>query len=95
MTDPETHFPIDDQEDDLSASTCTVWRGAKTANNFMEIKLGVQHKVTTGYKVYTTGTGVTNGEVQYSGNGMLQEMMFESATSVLAGAVLLVSLLTF
>ena len=66
LTDPETHFPFDDQEDDLSASTCTVWRGAKTGNNFMEIKLGVQHKVMTGYKVYTTGTGVTNGEVQYS-----------------------------
>ena len=95
MTDPETHFPFDDQEDDLSASTCTVWRGAKTANNFMEIKLGVQHKVMTGYKVYSTGIGVTNGEVQYSGNGMLQEMVFENATSLLAGAAFLVSLLTF
>ena len=95
LTDPETNFPFDNQDDGKSAVSCSVWRANKTPNNAMEIKLGTPYKVQTGYKIYATGADLTNGATTASGNGLLQEMTFDAASYLLAGATLLASALAF
>ena len=95
LTDPETNFPFDNQDDEKSAVSCSVWRAAKTPNNAVEIKLGMPYKVKTGYKIYATNTALAAGDVKSSGNGLIQEMTFDAASYVLAGATILASSLAF
>ena len=61
LSDPETNFPFDNQDDGKSAVSCSVWRSSKTPNNVIEIKNGVPYRVLTGYAVYNTGADLTNG----------------------------------
>ena len=96
MTDPETNFPFDNQDDGLSASSCSVWRKSSTPNNAIEIKNGVPYRVLTGYAVYRTGADFTNGvTTAQKGKGVWVEMTFESASYLLAGATFVASLLAF
>lgn len=70
----------------------------------MEIKLGVPHTVRTGYKIYPAGSEFADGVVPsggsittenqiLSGNGVAVDMLFDSASILLAGATLLASVL--
>ena len=95
LTEPKTNFPFDNQDDEKSAVSCSVWRSSKTPNNVLEIKNGTPYRVSTGYKIYNTGANLTNGAPDFEGKGVVVEMTFEAASYLLAGATFVASLLAF
>ena len=90
-SDAQTNYPIEyDSATSKGDATCTAHRFLSTPNNYMEIKTGTPYKVTSGFKIYSTGADYQNGVVSDRfGSGSANEFTFEAATTLLAGAALI------
>jgi len=90
LTDAATNYPIShDAATSMSSATCTARRLLSTPNAYMEVKTGVAHTVTSGYKLYATGADYDSGAVKNYGAGTAQEFTFEAATTLFAGVAVL------
>jgi len=89
LSDPQVNYPVDDQDDGLSAASCSAWRKADSRDDWMEIKLGTGYSVTTGYMIYESPEAFEAGEAPLkSGTGSTVGMTFEGATALAASAML-------
>lgn len=96
LSDPQTNYPVDDQDDSLSAASCSAWRKAESRDNYMAIKLGTGHFVTTGYMIYANPDAFDAGEAPTKhGAGARIGMTFEGAGALAAGAMLAYTALAF
>lgn len=90
-SDAQTNYPIEyNTATSKGDATCTAHRFLSTPNNYMEVKTGTPYKVTSGFKIYSTGADYQNGIVSDRfGSGSANEFTFEAATTLLAGAALI------
>ena len=90
LTNADVNYPIDNMDDDLSAASCSAWRKDESPNNYMEIKMGTEYDVKTGYMIYVNQAAYDNGNAVSSGSGIMVGMTFENAATLAVGAAMLI-----
>jgi len=89
-SDAATNYPmVYNTATSMGEATCTAHRFLKTPSNYISMKTDTVYKVTSGFKIYNTEVDYNAGTVGLSGSGSANEFTFESATTLLAQAVLL------